>query len=67
MTDDIDVVDFGIAIKNALHNAIRTYQATTDTVFFMNINSERYIDETSNAQVVFHYILTIQAIYYDHC
>lgn len=65
--DDIDVVDFGISIKNALHDAIRTYQATTTDVFFMNIDTEEYIDETDGRQVVFHYILTLMCKYHDCC
>ena len=66
-TDDIDIKDFGKAIKDKLHNSIRTYQSSTTDVFFMNIDSERYIDEESPRQMVFHYILTLKCDYSDAC
>ena len=66
-TANIDVVDFGKAIKDELHNKIRTYQATTTGTFFMNIEDERYIDETNGRQMIFHYILTLYCKYHDCC
>jgi hypothetical protein len=66
-TENIDIKDFGKDIKDWLHNQIRTYQATTDDVFFMNIEEERYISETLGRQVIFHYILTLKAQHQDAC
>jgi hypothetical protein len=66
-TDNINIKDFGKKIKNELHDKIRAYQETTNGVFFMNIDDERYIDETNPRQMVFHYILTLQCIFYDVC
>ena len=66
-TENINIKDFGKKIKNELHDKIRTYQATITGVFFMNIDSERYIDEIGGRQVVFHYILTLMANYSDAC
>lgn len=66
-TSDIDIKDFGKAIKDKLHDLIRTYQATTTGVFFMNIESERYIDEEQPRQMVFHYILTLKVEFSDAC
>ena len=67
-TSNIDIKDFGKKIKDELHNKIRTYQATTTDVFFMNLESEHYIDEETEArQMVFHYILTLKCEHHDAC
>ena len=67
-TSNIDIKDFGKKIKNELHDKIRTYQATTNNVFFMNIENENYIDdETEARQMVFHYILTLKVENHDAC
>jgi hypothetical protein len=66
-TNNIDIKDFGKAIKDKLHDLIRTYQANTTGVFFMNIESERYIDEELPRQMVYHYILTLKTEYHDAC
>jgi len=66
-TSDIDIKDFGKAIKDKLHDLIRTYQASTTGVYFMNIERERYIDEEIPRQMVFHYILTLKVDYSDTC
>ena len=66
-TDNIDIKDFGKKIKNELHDKIRTYQATTNDVFFMNIDNEHYIDEDDGRQMVFHYILTLKTEFHDAC
>lgn len=65
--EHIDLKDFGVKIKNELHDKIRTYQATTNDIFFMNIESERYIDTVEPRQVVFHYILTLKCEHHDAC
>jgi len=66
-TSDIDIKDFGKTIRDKLHDLIRTYQANTTGVFFMNIDSERYIDEENPRQMIFHYILTLKTEYHDAC
>lgn len=66
-TSNINIKDFGKKIKDELHSQIRTYQATTNDVFFMNIENEHYIDEDDPRQVIFHYILTIKAENHDAC
>lgn len=66
-TSNINIKDFGKKIKDELHDKIRTYQALTTDVFFMNIDSERYIDEDDPRQVIFHYILTLKVEHHDAC
>jgi hypothetical protein len=66
-TANINVKRFGKKIKDALHNLVRTHQATTNKVFFMNIENEKYIDELNPRQMVFHYILTLEAEHHDAC
>jgi hypothetical protein len=68
INENIDVVDFGLAIKNKLHDLIRINQEITTGIYFYNIDSEISIEEKSPSnQVIFHYILTIKCIYYDAC
>lgn len=66
-TNNIDVVQFKDDVRDNLHNLIRTNQETVTGVFFMNIEDERYREDFKGRQIVFHYILTIKAIYYDSC
>lgn len=66
-TSNIDVVTFGKDIKDKLHDLIRTYQATTNNVFFMNIDGERPIYEKDGRQIVFHWILTLKCKHHDAC
>jgi len=65
--ENIDLSDFAKKIKDELHDKIRTYQATTNDVFFMNIESERYLDTNEPRQVIFHYILTLKCEHHDAC
>lgn len=65
--ENMNIKDFGKKIKDELHDKIRTYQATTTDVFFMNIENEKYIDEENPRQMVFHYILTLKCEWHDAC
>lgn len=66
-TSNINIIDFGKAIKDDLYDRIRSYQEEVTNVFFMNIENDRYIEEEDGRQVVFHYILTLMCENHDLC
>ena len=64
--DGIDVTSFGKKIADAIVNLTRTYQTSTDGIQFYNIeNQGRIIIENRCEEVIFHWVLELEAKYND--
>jgi len=66
-TDNIDNKTFAKLIKDQLHNLIRTNQCSFDNITFINVESDKYFEETDGRQVIYHYVTTVYCLYYDLC
>lgn len=65
--DDLTINTYKQQILDALQNAVRSNQSTTDGTFWMNIEDEREIEENDGHQVVYIYALTLYCEHHDAC
>ena len=66
--EGIDVTSFGKKIADAIINLTRTNQTGTDGIDFYNCNNQgRIIIENRCDDVVFHWVLELEAKYNDAC
>lgn len=66
--EGIDVTSFGKKIADAIVNLTRTYQTSTDGIQFYNVeNQGRIIIENRCEEVIFHWVMEMEAKYNDAC
>jgi len=66
--DNIDITSFGKKVADRLVDLSRYYQTATTGVQFMNIvNQGRLIIENRCEEVIFHWVLELEATYSDAC
>lgn len=65
--DNITPQEFAKAIKDKLHDLVRSNQSTTTGITFMNIEDDGMEPEERGRQVVYHYQATLYCLYYDLC
>jgi len=66
-TDNINRETCGKKIKDKFQNLIRTNQYDFTGIDWINIDSETYLAESTGSQLVYHYVFTLHALYYDIC
>ena len=66
-TDNIDRETCGKKIKDRLQNLVRTNQKSFTNITWINIDDDDYLPETTGNQLVYHYVMTIHALWYDIC
>ncbi|GAG74660.1 unnamed protein product, partial [marine sediment metagenome] len=66
--EGIDVTSFGKKIADKIVDLTRTYQTSTDGIQFYNVgNQGRIIIENRCEEVIFHWVLELEAKYNDAC
>ena len=66
--EGVDVTSFGKKIADRIVDLTRSYQTSTTGVHFLNVwNQGRVIIENRCDEIVFHWILELEAIYSDAC
>ena len=67
-TDNIDREAIAKKVKDYLYNLIRVNQCSFTNINWINVDSDTYLaEQTKDYQLVYHYIMTVHALYYDIC
>jgi len=67
-TDNIDREAIAKKVKDYLYNLIRVNQCRFTDITWINVDSDTYLaEETKDYQLVYHYVMTIHALWYDIC
>ena len=67
-TDNIDREAIAKKVKDYLYNLIRVNQCGFTDITWINVDSDTYLaEETKDYQLVYHYVMTIHALWYDIC
>jgi len=67
-TDNIDREAIAKKVKDYLYNLIRVNQCGFTDITWINVDSDTYLaEETKDYQLVYHYVMTVHALWYDIC